>query len=155
MIETFVPFGLKRGISETPELVTDLRPSGALSSIAFSMPEKKEKKYMSVMLIVIILFTISSIFQTIAWYFNIDGKYAFFFGFSISMIFVFFEYLFMLPANSLGYTVFSIFQLSILIELINWTVFMVYIKYIRKEEVTLKGWIALVIIAVGVVVGYI
>jgi uncharacterized protein (DUF486 family) len=110
---------------------------------------------MSVMLIVIILFTLSSIFQTIAWYFNIDGKYAFFFGFSISMIFVVFEYLFMLPANTLGYTVFSIFQLSILIELINWTVFIVYIKYIRKEEVTLKGWIALLIIAVGVVVGYI
>jgi uncharacterized protein (DUF486 family) len=153
MIETFVPFGIKRGISEKPELITQGRPSGALSSVVFDMP--KEKKYTSVILIIIILFTISSIFQTVAWYFNIDGKYAFFFGFSISMIFVFFEYLFMLPANSLGYTVFSIFQLSILIELINWTVFMFYIKYIRKEEVTLKGWIALLIIAIGVVVGYI
>jgi len=155
MIETFVPFGLKRGISEKPELVTQAKPSGALSSIGFSIPEKKEKKYIWIIIVIIILFTLSSIFQTIAWYFNIDGKYAFFFGFSISMIFVVFEYLFMLPANSLGYTVFSIFQLSILIELINWTVFMVYIKYIRKEEVTLKGWIALLIMAVGVVIGYI
>ena len=154
MIETFVPFGLKRGISEKPELVTQGKPSGALSSIGFSIPEKKEKKYIWIIIVIIILFTLSSIFQTIAWYFNIDGKYAFFFGFSISMIFVVFEYLFMLPANSLGYTVFSIFQLSILIELINWTVFMVYIKYIRKEEVTLKGWIALLIMAVGVVIGY-
>lgn len=154
MIETFVPFGLKRGISEKPELVTQAKPSGALSSIGFGIPEKKEKKYIWIIIVIIILFTLSSIFQTIAWYFNIDGKYAFFFGFSISMIFVVFEYLFMLPANSLGYTVFSIFQLSILIELINWTVFMVYIKYIRKEEVTLKGWIALLIMAVGVVIGY-
>lgn len=151
MIENFVPFGLKRGISEKPEPVG--KPSGALSSISFSLPEKKEKNF-SIIFTIIVLFTLSSIFQTIAWYFNIDGKYAFFFGFLISMIFVFFEYLFMLPANSLGYTIFSIFQLSILIELINWTVFIVYIKYIRKEEITLKGWIALLIIAIGVVVGY-
>ena len=152
MIENFVPFGLKRGISDQPESVG--KQSGALYSISFNLPEKTEKKYFSVIFTIIVLFTLSSIFQTIAWYFNIDGKYAFFFGFSISMIFVVFEYLCMLPANSLGYTVFSIFQLSILIELINWTVFMVYIKYIRKEEVTLKGWIALLIIAVGVVIGY-
>lgn len=60
MIETFVPFGVKHGISESPDLG---RPSGALSSVVFDMP--KEKKYTSVILIVIILFTISSIFQTI------------------------------------------------------------------------------------------
>ena len=129
------------------------RPSGGVS-MSIVIPEKKSEKYISILFTIFVLFTISSIFQTLAWYFNIDGKYAFFVGFAVSIIFVLFEYIFMLPANSLGYTVFSIFQLSILIEFINWTVFIVYLKYIRKEKITMKGWIALVIIFIGVIIGY-
>lgn len=150
MRENFVPFGVRHGIVTIPEIS---RPSGGVS-MSIVIPEKKSEKYISILFTIFVLFTISSIFQTLAWYFNIDGKYAFFVGFAVSIIFVLFEYIFMLPANSLGYTVFSIFQLSILIEFINWTVFIVYLKYIRKEKITMKGWIALVIIFIGVIIGY-
>ena len=70
------------------------------------------------------------------------------------MVLVVFEYLFLIPANSLGYTLFTIFQLSLLVELINWSVFILYLKYVKNEIITPKGWFALLFIAIGVVIGY-
>lgn len=149
-MEPFVPFGALKGV--TPTSPQQLHRFASMKFGAVS--EKKEKPYLSILFTVLVLFIISSIFGTIAWYFNIDGKYAFLYGFAVTMVLVVFEYLFLIPANNIGYTLFSIFQLSLLVELINWTVFILYIKYVRNEEVTQKSWLALVFIAIGVVIGY-
>lgn len=115
---------------------------------------KLEKPAVSLLLTIIGLFIVSSFFQTLAWYYNIDGRLAFWTGFILSMGFVVMEYLCMIPANQMGYKFFSLIQLGIIVEFINWFVFILYVKYVRHEEITSRSWIGLGIMAIAIVVIY-
>lgn len=84
------------------------------------------------------LLLISNIFMTFAWY----GHLKFFPDkplltvILISWGLAFFEYLFMIPANRLGYQIFTGFQLKIIQEVITLAVFAVFAFFILKEKLT-------------------
>lgn len=86
---------------------------------------------------------------------NIDGKYTFGFGIFLSLVLVFFEYLCIVKANQWGYTMFSIFQLGMLAEIINWIVFILYIKFVKDEEIVWKTWVSLSIMIIAILIAYI
>ena len=76
MREDFVPFGAERIVEKPTKLQ---HPVFSEFSARFGITDKKgvEKGY-GIILILITLFVISSIFGTVAWYFNIDKRYTFF-----------------------------------------------------------------------------
>lgn len=55
----------------------------------------------------------------------------------ISWAIAFFEYMFQVPANRIGYTVFSVAQLKIIQEVITLTVFVPFAWFYLKEPVKL------------------
>lgn len=55
----------------------------------------------------------------------------------ISWTIAFFEYMFQVPANRIGYTVFSVAQLKIIQEVITLTVFVPFAWFYLKEPVKL------------------
>jgi uncharacterized protein len=81
-----------------------------------------------------ILLTISNLFMTFAWYGHLrnlaDRKW--YIAAVASWGIAFFEYLFQVPANRIGYTALSLSQLKILQEVITLTVFVPFaIFYMR------------------------
>lgn len=117
--------------------------------------EKKVKLDFKLLPTILILFILGSIFQTFAWYLNIDGAYSFGFGLFLSLSLVFFEYVCITKANEWGYTMFSIFQLGMIAEIINWIVFILYIKFVKDEEIVWKTWVSLSIMIVAILIAYI
>ncbi len=109
---------------------------------------------MDKLLVVIVLFAAASFFQTIAWYHDVEGKLPFVMGFMISMGFVVLEYGCMIPGNQLGSKMFSLVQLALIIEVVNWTVFLLYVKFVKKEEVTTNSWAGITVMALGVLLAY-
>ena len=83
----------------------------------------------------IILLTISNVFMTFAWYGHLKFKNATF----LTILFVswgiaFIEYCFLIPANRLGYEVYSTAQLKAMQEVITLLVFSGFsIWYLREE----------------------
>lgn len=164
-IETFTPvtrmaIGTKRKEQEpTPVPTTVSTPNGVFSKMSFAkmsfakQPGKEEFMY-NLFILIIVLFVVSSIFQTLAWYYNLDEKYSFGIGFAIAIVFVLFEYLFLIPANQLGYTMLNIVQLAMLAEVVNWLVFIIYVKYFRQEDVSTTCWVGISIMFIGVIVAY-
>lgn len=69
------------------------------------------------------------------------------------MIFVIFEYLCLIKANQWGFEIFTIFQLGLLAEFINWIVFLLYIKFYQKEKIVLKMWLSLIIMSIIMSIG--
>jgi uncharacterized protein (DUF486 family) len=137
--------------SKTKSLSSRKR-SGILKSMLIREPIKKRN--FKLLLIVIFLFLFASAFQTVAWYFNIDGKYKFGFGLMVSLTLVFFEYLCLTKANQWGYRMFTIFQLGLLAELVNWVVFLTYLKFYRKEKIENKMWLSLGIMSIAIYIAY-
>jgi uncharacterized protein len=75
----------------------------------------------------IALLTISNIFMTIAWYGHLKNtKSALPLAILASWGIAFFEYVFQVPANRIGYGHFSLFQLKIMQECITLVVFTVF-----------------------------
>lgn len=93
----------------------------------------------------IALLTISNIFMTLAWYMHLQGKkYDFLqnkgivFAILFSWGLAFFEYLFQVPANRIGFIghdgPFNMFQLKIIQEAITLVVFTIFAVYVFKTD---------------------
>lgn len=95
-------------------------------------------------IISIILLIISNAFMTFAWYGHLQKKNAFIAGLGIigAVLFswglAFFEYIFQVPANRIGFEnnggPFTLFQLKIIQEVLSLTVFTIIAVYIFKSE---------------------
>ena len=153
IIEEFNPALAMASVKSKKPIEHSLRKNsfGKLSTPKF-IPQKKSSR---LIFNVVFLFFISSIFQTLAWYYNVDNKFSFWIGFALSMFFVFFEYLFMLPANNMGYEVFNLVQLAMMAEIINWIVFIIYVKMLRKDdEIGKNCWLGLMMMMFGILIAY-
>jgi uncharacterized protein (DUF486 family) len=124
--------------------------------VRFGLGDKPEKDavVMDQLLIVVVLFAGASFFQTVAWYHDIEGKLPFYLGFLISMGFVVLEYGCMIPGNQVGAKMFDLVQLALIVEAVNWTVFLLYVKFVKKEEVTSNSWVGIAVMALGVLIAY-
>ena len=84
----------------------------------------------------LILLTLSNVFMTFAWYAHLKEVnnqpwiLAAFASWGIAL----FEYLLQVPANRIGYTVFTLPQLKILQEVITLTVFVPFAIFYMKAE---------------------
>jgi uncharacterized protein (DUF486 family) len=92
------------------------------------------------------LLVLSNCFMTVAWYAhlkNLENR-AWYVAAVISWSIAFFEYLFQVPANRIGYTTLSLPQLKILQEVITLTVFVPFVVLYMKQPLKLDYlWAAL------------
>lgn len=96
--------------------------------------------------VTVALLTLSNVFMTFAWYAHLRELSAkpWFVAAVISWGIAFFEYMFQVPANRIGYTVLSLGQLKILQEVITLSVFVPFAVYYMKEPLKLDYlWAAL------------
>jgi len=97
----------------------------------------------------ILLLCCSNVFMTFAWYGHLrdlSGK-PWFIAALVSWGIAFFEYLFQVPANRIGYSVLSLGQLKILQEVITLSVFVPFAVFYMKEPLKLDYlWAALCIL---------
>ena len=94
----------------------------------------------------IILLSISNTEMLCAWYghLKIGGPRTWIMTVVISWGIAFFEYLFMIPANRIGYTALSVAQLKILQEVLSLTIFVPFMVLFMKEPLRLNYlWAAL------------
>jgi uncharacterized protein (DUF486 family) len=83
--------------------------------------------------------TLSNLFMTFAWYGHLKNlphrhwAIAVFVSWGIA----FFEYLIQVPANRVGYQVFSVGQLKIIQEVVTLSVFVPFALFYMREELTL------------------
>jgi len=82
----------------------------------------------------ILLLVISNIFMTFAWYGHLKYKHhALWLVILVSWLIAFFEYCFQVPANRMGYGVFSATQLKTIQEIITLVVFSVFsVLYLQE-----------------------
>jgi uncharacterized protein (DUF486 family) len=87
----------------------------------------------------LLLLTMSNVFMTFAWYAHLKelNHKTWIIAALISWAIAFFEYMFQVPANRIGYTVFSVAQLKIIQEVITLTVFVPFAWFYLKEPVKL------------------
>jgi uncharacterized protein (DUF486 family) len=87
----------------------------------------------------LLLLTMSNVFMTFAWYAHLKelNHKPWIIAALISWAIAFFEYMFQVPANRIGYTVFSVAQLKIIQEVITLTVFVPFAWFYLKEPVKL------------------
>lgn len=86
----------------------------------------------------VILLTISNTFMTFAWYAhlkNLDSK-PWIIAVLVSYGIAFFEYMFQVPANRIGYETLSLEQLKITQEVIALTVFVPFAIYYMKQPIS-------------------
>ena len=87
----------------------------------------------------VVLLSLSNIFMTFAWYAhlkNLSGK-PWFVAAIVSWGIAFFEYLFQVPANRIGYTVMSLPQLKILQEVVTLSVFVPFALLYMHQPIKL------------------
>ena len=87
-----------------------------------------------------VLLIISNLFMTFAWYGhlrNLSGK-VWYVAAILSWSVAFFEYLFQVPANRIGYTALNLPQLKILQEVITLSVFVPFAVFYMKKAVDLN-----------------
>lgn len=90
---------------------------------------------MPVTLQTILLLIFSNVFMTFAWYGhlkNLSDK-PWYLAALLSWGIAFFEYMLMVPANRIGYSVLSVGQLKIIQEVITLTVFVIFALFYLKE----------------------
>ena len=86
----------------------------------------------------IVLLTLSNVFMTFAWYAHLRDMrdkpwmIAAFVSWGIAL----FEYLLQVPANRIGYQVFTLAQLKILQEVITLSVFVPFAVFFMREKIT-------------------
>lgn len=87
----------------------------------------------------IALLTISNVFMTFAWYAHLKelSSKPWVIAALISWGVAFFEYMFQVPANRIGYTVLSVAQLKIMQEVITLAVFVPFAIFYLKEPLKL------------------
>jgi hypothetical protein len=84
------------------------------------------------------LLTCSNIFMTFAWYGNLNPKFKNFPLWLVILVswgIAFFEYVFMIPANRWGNSVYSVTQLKIIQEVITLSVFCVFAIFYLGEKI--------------------
>jgi uncharacterized protein (DUF486 family) len=85
---------------------------------------------------IIALLVVSNIFMTVAWYGHLKHRNApLFFAIISSWLIAFFEYLFQVPANRLGYGRFTLTQLKVMQECITLIVFTLFAFVAFKESI--------------------
>jgi uncharacterized protein (DUF486 family) len=97
----------------------------------------------------ILLLTISNIFMTFAWYAHLRelNQRPWIVAALASWGIAFFEYMFQVPGNRIGYTELSVGQLKLLQEVITLAVFVPFAVYYLKEPLKLDYlWAALCIV---------
>ena len=95
------------------------------------------------------LLTLSNIFMTFAWYAHLKelGSKPWIVAALVSWGIAFFEYMLQVPANRMGYTVFTIAQLKILQEVITLLVFVPFAFFYLREPLKLDYlWAGLCIV---------
>ena len=86
----------------------------------------------------IALLALSNVFMTFAWYAHLRdlrGK-PWIIAALVSWGIAFFEYLIQVPANRMGYQIFSLGQLKILQEVITLAIFVPFAVFFMKEKIT-------------------
>ena len=84
----------------------------------------------------IALLVVSNLFMTVAWYGHLKNRNApLIFAIISSWLIAFFEYLFQVPANRLGYGRFTLTQLKVMQECITLIVFTVFAVVAFKESI--------------------
>lgn len=87
----------------------------------------------------ILLLFISNLFMTFAWYWHLKTQnISLWKVFLISWGLAFFEYMFMIPANRLGYQQFNAFQLKLIQETITLVIFVGFALWYLKEPFRLN-----------------
>ena len=95
------------------------------------------------------LLTMSNVFMTFAWYAHLKelGSKPWIVAALVSWGIAFFEYMLQVPANRIGYTVFTIAQLKILQEVITLLVFVPFAFFYLREPLKLDYlWAGLCIV---------
>ena len=99
----------------------------------------------------ILLLLISNVFMTFAWYGHLKFKSASLFSvIIISWLIAFVEYLFMIPANRIGYGQFTGAQLRTIQEVISLSVFTIFSVFYLKEELKWNYLLGFAFIIAGV-----
>ena len=85
------------------------------------------------------LLVLSNIFMTFAWYAHLKelNSSPWFIAALISWAVAFFEYLFQVPANRIGFTVLTVGQLKIIQEVITLSIFVPFAIFYLKEPIKL------------------
>lgn len=97
------------------------------------------------------LLVVSNIFMTIAWYGHLkDPKKPLFLAIAVSWGIALFEYIFQVPANRLGYGLFTLTQLKIIQECITLVVFTLFAFLVFREQVRLNYLISYALIVAAV-----
>ncbi|MDE2389533.1 MAG: DMT family protein [Betaproteobacteria bacterium] len=94
----------------------------------------------------VLLLTMSNVFMTFAWYAHLKelNHKPWIIAALVSWGIAFFEYMLQVPANRIGYSVFSVAQLKILQEVVTLTVFVPFALFYLKEPLKLDYlWAAL------------
>jgi uncharacterized protein (DUF486 family) len=87
----------------------------------------------------ILLLTVSNVFMTFAWYAhlkNLNNK-PWMIAALVSWGIAFFEYMFQVPANRIGFTVMTVAQLKILQEVITLSVFIPFAVFYMQQPMKL------------------
>lgn len=99
----------------------------------------------------ILLLLISNVFMTYAWYGHLkDSAVPLWKAILVSWLIAGLEYVFMVPANRIGYQTFNAFQLKTIQEVISLTVFVVFAVVYLKEEVRWNYIVGFVFILLAV-----
>jgi uncharacterized protein (DUF486 family) len=98
----------------------------------------------------IILLLASNVFMTFAWYghLNYTSK-PLWMAVMVSWGIAFFEYWLAVPANRIGYQVYSAAELKTIQEVITFAVFAVFSVFFLKQEITMNHLIGFSLIAAG------
>ncbi len=98
----------------------------------------------------ILLLVASNVFMTFAWYghLNYTGK-PLWIAVMVSWSIAFFEYWLAVPANRIGYQVYSAAELKTMQEVITFAVFSVFSVMYLKQAITMNHMIGFVLIAAG------
>src|SRR5271156_4275894 len=103
----------------------------------------------------IVMLTLSNIFMTFAWYGHLKFKSSpLWLVIIASWGIAFFEYVFMIPANRWGNSVYSVTQLKIIQEVITLSVFCVFAIYYLGEKIRWNYVAAFVCILAAVVFAF-
>ena len=98
----------------------------------------------------IIMLVASNVFMTFAWYghLNYTSK-PLWMAVTVSWGIAFFEYWLAVPANRIGYQVYSAAELKTIQEVITFTVFAVFSVFFLKQAITVNHLIGFALIAAG------
>ena len=92
----------------------------------------------------------SNVFMTFAWYGHLNyTSRPLWIAVMVSWVIAFFEYWLAVPANRIGYQVYSAAQLKTMQEVITFAVFSVFSIFFLKQAITMNHLIGFSLIAAG------